>query len=234
MMDTFYNNIDYLFRIARHLIVNSSYTDNLGLFDGKMGILIFFAHFARYTQKKIYDDFAGKLLDEVYTEIHTETPINFKNGLCGIGWSMEYLLQNNFLDGNSNEVLAGIDAKIMERDPIHMNDKSFETGAAGILFYILTRLFSTKREKEDIPFMPFYLDSWLQIAQKEYVQQSDLGYFCRLFLQWIDHEDIQFTVNKLLPNVILPSVPIMDEEFVYLPFGLKNGSAGIGLKNILS
>lgn len=34
---------------------------------------------------------------------------------------------------------------------------------------------------------------------------------------------INFTVNKLLPNIILSSVPMMDEEFVYLPFGLKNG-----------
>lgn len=228
------NKNNYLQRIARHLIINSSYTDKLGLYDGKMGILIFFAHFARYTQKKVYDDFVGKLLDEVYSEIHTETPINFKNGLCGIGWSMEYLLQNGFLDGNSNEVLAEIDAKIMERNPFHINDNSFETGAAGILFYILTRLFSTKREKEEIPFMTSYLNSWQQIAQKESAQQTDLGYFCGLFLQWINHEETNFTVNKLLPNIILSSVPMIDEEFVYLPFGLKNGSAGIGLKNILS
>ena len=147
---------------------------------------------------------------------------------------MEYLLQNNFLDGNSNEVLVGIDTKIMEHNPTRISDKNFETGAAGILFYILTRLFSTKREKKDIPFEPSYLDCLHQIAQKEYTQQNDLGHFCRLFLQWINHEEIKFTVNKLLPNVILSSVPMVDEEFVYLPFGLKNGSAGIGLKNILS
>ena len=55
---------NHLYRIARHLIINSSYTDNLGLYDGKIGIIIFFAHLARYTQKQIYDDFTGKLLNE--------------------------------------------------------------------------------------------------------------------------------------------------------------------------
>lgn len=231
-MKTHFDN-DYIFCIARHLITNSSYIDNLGLYDGKMGIVIFFAHFARYTQKKIYDDFAGKLLDEAYTQIHTETPINFKNGLCGIGWSMEYLLQNNFIEGNSNEVLAGIDEKIMERDPLWICDKSFDTGAAGILFYILTRLLSTKHERNDVPFTPSYLEDWLTIALTESKQQTDLGHFCRLFLQWKNNEEIKFTVNKLLPNIVLPAITI-DEEFIYLPFGLKNGCAGIGLKNILS
>lgn len=207
--------------------------DDLGLYNGKAGIVIFFAHFARHTKQTIYDDFAGKLLDEVYTQIHTETPINFKNGLCGIGWSMEYLLQNNFIDGNSNEVLAGIDEKIMERDPLRICDKSFETGAAGILFYILTRLFSSKRDINDIPFIPLYLENWHKVALTENQQQTDLGYFCNLFLQWVNNEDVKFTVNKLLPNMVLPSMT-MDEEFVYLPYGLKNGCAGIGLKNILS
>lgn len=232
-MNSTSNNNEYLYRIARHLIVNSSYTDKLGLYDGKMGIVIFFAHFARYIQKKIYDDYAGKLLDEVYAEIHTETPINFRNGLCGIGWGMEYLLQNNFLEGNSNEVLAGIDEKIMERDPLRICDNSFETGAAGILFYIVTRLLSTRKEKNDIPFVPSYLDSWNKVALAESQKQTDLGHFSNLFLQWKNNEEVKFTVNKLIPNMLLPSIT-MDEEYMYLPFGLKNGCAGIGLKNILS
>lgn len=232
-MSTILDKDQYLLRIARHLIINSCYTDNLGLFNGKIGIVIFFAHFARYSRKKIYDDFAGKLLDEVYAQIHAETPINFKNGLCGIGWSMEYLLQNDFIEGNSNDVLADIDEKIMERDPLRVCDKSFETGAAGILFYILTRLFSTKHKTDDIPFIPSYLEDWYTVSLKESQQQTDLGYFSNLFLQWKNNKEMNFTVNKLLPNVVLPST-IMDEEFIYLPFGLKNGCAGIGLKNILS
>lgn len=232
-MNSTSNNNEYLYRIARHLIVNSSYTDKLGLYDGKMGIVIFFAHFAQYIQKKIYNDYAGKLLDEVYAEIHTETPINFRNGLCGIGWGMEYLLQNNFLEGNSNDVLAGIDEKIMERDPLRICDNSFETGAAGILFYIVTRLLSTRKEKNDIPFIPSYLDSWNKVALAESQKQTDLGHFSNLFLQWKNNEEVKFTVNKLIPNMLLSSTT-RDEEYMYLPFGLKNGCAGIGLKNILS
>ena len=124
----------FLDRIANHLIMNSSFEKDLGLYHGKMGIVIFFAHYAKYTKKEIYNDFASRFLEEIYTDIHNDTPINMQNGLCGIGWSIEYLLQKNLLEGDSNEILSDIDKKIMERDPLRMNDASFEFGLNGILY----------------------------------------------------------------------------------------------------
>ncbi len=43
-------------RIANHSTINSSFLDNLGLFHGKMGIVIFFYHYSRYTNNPIYDE----------------------------------------------------------------------------------------------------------------------------------------------------------------------------------
>jgi hypothetical protein len=40
-------------------MLNSSFTNNIGLLQGKMGISILFFHYANYTKKKIYKDFAG-------------------------------------------------------------------------------------------------------------------------------------------------------------------------------
>ena len=69
-----------------YLTINSSFIGDLGLFHGRMGIILFFAHYARATQSKHYEDFAGCLLDELYEEIHEDLPVNLENGLCGIGW----------------------------------------------------------------------------------------------------------------------------------------------------
>ena len=225
-------NDSYVNRIAKHLIVNSSFMDNLGLFNGKMGIVIFFYHFAKYSQKNIYYDFANKLLDEIYSEIHSETPINLKNGLCGIGVGMEYLLQNNFLEGDSDEVLADIDKKIMEKYPLWIMDDSFQTGAGGILYYVLVRLFSTKRQKNDLPFTHDYLSCWEIRAKEKYINQNDLGFLSNIFLKWKNNETIEFDVSSLIYNLFRPCADI-DEDFVYLPYGLNGGSAGIGMKNIL-
>lgn len=36
-----------LTRIANHLIINTSFMTDLGLYHGKMGIVLFFAHYAQ-------------------------------------------------------------------------------------------------------------------------------------------------------------------------------------------
>ena len=59
-----------------YLTINSSFTGDLGLFHGRMGIILFFAHYAHATQSKHYEDFAGCLLDELYEEIHEDLPVN--------------------------------------------------------------------------------------------------------------------------------------------------------------
>ena len=85
-------------KIINTLLLNASFIDNLGLMHGKMGISIFFFHLARQTQNKIYEDYAGELIDEIYEEISANTLVDFENGLAGIGWGIEYLAQNNFIE----------------------------------------------------------------------------------------------------------------------------------------
>ncbi len=49
------HNNELLQRIANHLIINSSFLENLGLFHGKMGIVIFYYHYLCYTSSSIYN-----------------------------------------------------------------------------------------------------------------------------------------------------------------------------------
>lgn len=127
-------------RIARYLMLHSSHTTNTGLLNGKTGITLFFYHYARYTNNKIYEKFAGELLDEIYREIHDHYSADFKNGLCGIGWGMEYLIQGNFVEADADEVLEELDRQIIERDVRRIHDASMETGLQGIASYMISRL----------------------------------------------------------------------------------------------
>ena len=118
-------------RIANHLILHSIDIEDIGLFHGKMGVVLFFAHYARYTDSAIYDDFAGELLEEICENIPETLPINLETG---------YLIQNGFMEGDSNEILTEIDKKVMERDLRRIKDLSLETGLMGISSYINIRI----------------------------------------------------------------------------------------------
>jgi hypothetical protein len=96
-------------RIANVLLLNASFIDNPGLLNGKMGIAIFFYHYSRYSKNKIYEDYAGELVDEIYEEINTSTAVNFENGLTGIGWGIEYLVKNGFVQADTDEALEEVD-----------------------------------------------------------------------------------------------------------------------------
>jgi lantibiotic modifying enzyme len=135
------NSNDFNQNTINTLLLNSSFINNLGLMHGKMGISIFFFHLARQTKNKIYEDYAGELIDEIYEEITDNTPVDFENGLAGIGWGIEYLVQNKFIEADTDEVLEEFDNLIF-KELIYNTPKEIGllTGIVGIGAYFLKRV----------------------------------------------------------------------------------------------
>jgi len=139
---------ELLKRIANILFLNSGLINNLGLLNGKMGIAVFFYHYSRYSENKNFDNFAGELLNEIYAEINTNTPVSFADGLTGIGWGIQYLVKNKFVDADITEVLSEIDValyQIRHKTQVLINnqDHFFNFG-----HYFIERLNNLKSEKE--------------------------------------------------------------------------------------
>ena len=140
----------YLKKIANVLVLNASFTDNPGLLNGKMGIAIFFYHYSRYTDNKLYEEYAGELIDEIYSEITTHTPVNLADGLIGIGWGIEYLVKKGFVQADTDEALSEIDAavyRIRLNTPVlvNSNDNFFSYG-----HYYISRFCGHKIDDEDL------------------------------------------------------------------------------------
>lgn len=161
---------DRLKEIANHQLMFGSFTRNPGLFNGKMGLSIFFFHYARYTNHSLFEDFAAELLDEVLEMIHADTAIGFSNGLCGIGWGVEYLEQEGFVEGDTNEVLKEIDARVMEYAPTRMVDRTFESGLAGLAVYVRMRMQSA--QYLDGVFNDTFLDQLNAVALPSYTTSA--------------------------------------------------------------
>ena len=126
-------------RITNTLLLNSSFIENLGLMHGKMGIAIYFFHLARQSKNLIYENYAGELIDEIYEEISIKTPLDFENGLAGIGWGIEYLVQNGFIDADTDNALEHIEKQL------YISKSEFRgigllNGLTGLGAYYLKRL----------------------------------------------------------------------------------------------
>ncbi|MCM0344206.1 hypothetical protein J8K86_20765 [Bacteroides fragilis] len=147
-----------LSNFANHLILQDAFRSDIGLFSGKTGSLIFFFHYSAYTKNPLYERYAEKLLNEICENITTDLNFHFHNGFCGIGWTMEYLMTQCYLVGDSDVALSDIDHLVMQYDPVYITTYSLEDGLEGIVYYVMSRLCSKRTNKDYIPFKPEYLE----------------------------------------------------------------------------
>ena len=141
---------EFLQSIVCHLMLHSSFMKDVGLLEGKLGVAIFFFQYSTYTNKKIYSDFGEELVGDICNEIHENYPLNFKKGLSGIVWGIEYLIRNKYVDADTDDVLEELDKKILEWDVRCITDISLETGLAGLAYYVISH-YSNNNKRSNIP-----------------------------------------------------------------------------------
>jgi hypothetical protein len=87
-------------------------SDDLSLYDGKSGSILFLFYYSKYTGQPAYRDYANNLLDQVSDNIHLVHSPGFLDGVTGIGWTIEHLARNGFIDVQTDEVLGELDEAI--------------------------------------------------------------------------------------------------------------------------
>ena len=222
-----------LVRIANVLLLNASFIDNIGLLNGKTGISIFFYEYGRYTGNKIYTDYAGELIDEIYEEIAQNTPLSFSGGLTGIGWGIEYLIQHGFVEGESIDVCEEIDRKIMETDPKRIADFLLDKGFEGLLHYVIYHLQGAIRQKSRLPFDERYLSDLYDACTQLRVQEESeaLHLLLDVYKQFYRSGIIE-NYNVTLVDFVSVESGDFPEKIISYPLGLKEGLAGKLLKTI--
>ena len=127
-------------KITEMLLLQCTLVDCPGLIHGKLGIAIFFFHYAHYTGNGLFEDYAIDLIDEMQSQLHNNSPADYETGLAGIGVGMDYLISNCFLSVE-NDFFGDLD-KRMYRAVIYdtWQDLSFYDGLTGYGQYWMMRL----------------------------------------------------------------------------------------------
>ena len=73
-----------------------------------------------------YREEANNLLSFTLDRVNASTPLCIKRGLLGLGMGMIYLLRNNFVEGDEDEVLENIDIAVFNSIPDFKENQSFD------------------------------------------------------------------------------------------------------------
>ncbi|SHN18522.1 hypothetical protein SAMN04488057_109172 [Cyclobacterium lianum] len=84
-----------------------------GLFQGKMGLGIYYFMLARETNDPAHQTMAEKCIGEVYEAAgNISIAADFENGLAGIAWGLCHLIKNDFVAADPDEILEDVDDRI--------------------------------------------------------------------------------------------------------------------------
>ena len=126
-------------KIVDYLLLYSPYMQDIGLFHGKMGVVIaLYLYSTKYSDEQV-SEYAWDLLQQIYDGIHSNMPIGLEYGLAGIGYGTTMLYKRGLVDCDLNSILVDVDSKIMEHDPRRMKDLSIRSGVGGLMQYIAFR-----------------------------------------------------------------------------------------------
>lgn len=219
-------------RIARFLMLKSSFVDMPGLLNGKMGIAVFFFHYAKYTGMSFYNDFGCELIEDIYEHIDSVQSNYFADGIIGIGWGIEYLIHNGFMEGDEDDVLEDIDQRVVEINVKRLQDDSLFTGLEGIAHYVLSR-FCTKKELSGI-IDKEYVNDLLNALMSSTVNNNN--HLLRVKLSKIINENLplKFNIDFFIALIKNISFSLDDVFKVKRDTGImNNGFAGVALKILL-
>ena len=206
---------------------------NLGLLSGKMGIIIFFSHYHTYAQNEVFDDMASSLTDEVFDKIHKKLPFGFETGLAGIGWAIEYLIQNKFVEGSSLEVCDEIDKMIMKTDPRRLGDLTLETGIAGLLHYVLAHIQGVRNQTGKLPFDDNYLKDIHNVVctlDRERTNKN-LQSLINQYTKFYQTGKLSYTMDI---KPFLRKRKVIEKNLLTSPLGIKDGLSGLLLNKIIT
>lgn len=217
------------------------------LFNGKMGLCIYFYSISRLLHEEKYSKYAELLLKSICSFMmdRTITCINFDKGLSGIAWGIIYLHKNKFIQGNLDNILCELDNFIFRT--IHFNwlenKDTKRIDVLGILFYYIERYPTVQNREERILIektlrrLLNYMDANFNNAQwvqpKEFNLSRNILSLYLIVLSRIYKQEIYknkiISICNSLSDVVVSTIPLSYANRMFYLLGLQSITSCIDL-----
>lgn len=152
--------------IVENLSFYCGYLPTNNLYEGKMGVLLALALYAKNSNDTIFNDQVIWLFEQIINNLDYQSGIRMEDGLVGVAYGIVLLHLIGIVDGDLDDALAEIDARIMEYDPRRMQDHSFRRGVGGIVAYVKLRSSIDPRLRTfDVRYLQDLHQSYLQLNE---------------------------------------------------------------------
>lgn len=174
-------------RILNLIILNTPGIPQLGLLDGRTGICLLLYEYSKKINSAQIESYAGDLLDSIIEELNIYLPSTFISGLAGIGWSIEYLKQNHYISGDTNDLLSNIDISIFQLDKKKPLLERYYQDFYGYGLYYLARTQGDNKPDEQQEMLQLLLTDINDILQNERKIENVSLYYLVSFSYVVDH-----------------------------------------------
>lgn len=113
----------------------------------RMGRIIAFYTYARYSGRLGVLRFADRELEKLLSSLSEHAPCRLDNGLLGVACGIVYLLRNAFVEGDENEVLENIDEVFVKQ--LYQHSNADDIDRYGWLYYFRLRFSSDSLLQEE-------------------------------------------------------------------------------------
>jgi len=195
---------------------------SLGLYDGAMGLCIYFYELAGLTSERKYKMTANKLFNDTVNRITYNLEINPSNGLTGICMAVNYMIDAGYMEGNPNHILKSYDDRIIQ---LLLFDKLLESNPSidriqtvlGSLTYLTARLQNIRLSRNERQVMQGVIIELLNKTESLHIDKftepesfSVTAYFIPYYLQLLQRMyqlnfyncKIEKIVDGLSPHIL--------------------------------
>jgi hypothetical protein len=132
-------NIDDLNKRLRAFEENCG--DDFSLYHGQTGLAIVYFILSAISKNNFFYLRAEALVNNLGGHIANVQKLDFENGLAGIGWGVEWIVQNKYIEANTEEILEDLDDELYKIAVYaRLNSLNIENGTLGKAMYFHKRL----------------------------------------------------------------------------------------------
>ena len=95
-------------KIVDYLLLRSPYMQDIGLFHGKMGVVVALYLYAAKYHDELISEYAWDLLQQIYDGVYSNMPVGLEYGLAGIGYGTTILYKRGLVDCDLKSILTDV------------------------------------------------------------------------------------------------------------------------------